>query len=647
MPSGISFQRPGHGRLKGSRDEPPREPRGAGSSTRCARAAASTSRSRRGSAARSRSPTPRRAGSSEVVRVVEALARRAGALGQEVLEPARRRDLRAQAGRPPLSLRSSWRTYRARRARARPRPSARASVPSIFTARGAVEHLPVLGERGVEVLGQVPAGLEPGRDPQRVADRARSSSTRCVDRVVDDPVLGHEQQLVDQHVLAQPAHPARDGTAPSQRSGVSGVTVLAHHPNGVPALPYDGPAMAGCRALTVLACVAAALALVTGYLWFAVAGSDQFANRATAALQADDVRSLVAERVTDEIVLARQADLLAARPLIESVTAAVVGGRAFTGLFRAGVRDLHRAAVRPRPGHRGADRRRRRHGRRGRAAGAAAVAGDGGPRDAATSSCSAREASAASAGRDGRRPHGAAADRARCAGLALACAGGALRLAPDRRARRRAARHRRGGRRRPARGRARRRGASLAAARADDPDARAAVRAIWDAFLGDLRTAAWIMAGVRRGRGRRRGVADPAGRHRRAAAARGARDRRRAGPARCRGCCAASRSSLAGVSLLVARDAVLRAGGGRARRVPRSTRARAACCGSIRASRRAAGGRDAPAPRAAARAGAVAAFAAAADRRRGRGVRRHGRGDRRRRRRRRRATATRAVRAGR
>ena len=80
------------------------------------------------------------------------------------------------------------------------------------------------------------------------------------------------------------------------------------------------------------------------------------------------------------------------------------------------------------------------------------------------------------------------------AGLALAFAGGALALARDRRA----------GvvrlgtgvavARRPARGRARR-GALARDRRVGDPDARAAGRAIWDAFLGDLRTAALILAG--------------------------------------------------------------------------------------------------------------------------------------------------------
>lgn len=95
--------------------------------------------------------------------------------------------------------------------------------------------------------------------------------------------------------------------------------------------------------LVVVASAAILLAVVAGYVRRAAVDSDQFANRATAALDDDSVRSLVATKVTDELVLRRQADLLAARPLIESVVESVVGGRAFTGVFRAGVRDVHAA----------------------------------------------------------------------------------------------------------------------------------------------------------------------------------------------------------------------------------------------------------------------------------------------------------------
>jgi hypothetical protein len=94
--------------------------------------------------------------------------------------------------------------------------------------------------------------------------------------------------------------------------------------------------------LVVFACVAIVLALLVGYMRRAAVDSDQFANRATVALKDDSVRSLIAERITDQLVLEKRADLTTARPLIQSVVSSAVGGRAFTGAFRAGVRDLHR-----------------------------------------------------------------------------------------------------------------------------------------------------------------------------------------------------------------------------------------------------------------------------------------------------------------
>src|SRR5256885_16502 len=97
------------------------------------------------------------------------------------------------------------------------------------------------------------------------------------------------------------------------------------------------------RVLVVLASVAIVLALIVGYVRHAAVDSDQFANRATAALRDQPVRSLIAQRVTDNIVLEKQGDLLAARPIIESAVSGVIGSRAFTNLFRKGVRDVHRA----------------------------------------------------------------------------------------------------------------------------------------------------------------------------------------------------------------------------------------------------------------------------------------------------------------
>ena len=99
----------------------------------------------------------------------------------------------------------------------------------------------------------------------------------------------------------------------------------------------------GARALAGVASLLLVLALVAGYARRAAFDSEQFSNRATAALRDDSVRTLVAERITDDVVLEKQADLIAARPIIEAAASGVVGSSAFTGLFRAAVRDVHRA----------------------------------------------------------------------------------------------------------------------------------------------------------------------------------------------------------------------------------------------------------------------------------------------------------------
>src|SRR3712207_2321109 len=95
--------------------------------------------------------------------------------------------------------------------------------------------------------------------------------------------------------------------------------------------------------LVVVASVAVLLALVVGYIRRAAVDADQFANRASAALSDDSVRALVSTQVTDQLVLKSKADLIAARPVIQSVVSSIVGGDAFTKTFRAGVRDVHRA----------------------------------------------------------------------------------------------------------------------------------------------------------------------------------------------------------------------------------------------------------------------------------------------------------------
>jgi len=97
-------------------------------------------------------------------------------------------------------------------------------------------------------------------------------------------------------------------------------------------------------ALAVLAALALLLALVSGYAWRAVFDSDQFADRATVALGNQAVRDEAGRRITDELVAA-DPDLVAVRPVLEAVVSGIAGGGAFQDLFRAGVRDLHRTIL--------------------------------------------------------------------------------------------------------------------------------------------------------------------------------------------------------------------------------------------------------------------------------------------------------------
>jgi Short repeat of unknown function (DUF308) len=246
------------------------------------------------------------------------------------------------------------------------------------------------------------------------------------------------------------------------------------------------------RALVVAASAFLVLALVAGYVRRAAVDSDQFANRATAALRDESVRALVAERVTDDVVLKNEADLITARPIIQSVASGIVGSRAFTGLFRSAVRDVHRALF-----------------DRDRDTVTLTVADVGTVLAAALERVRpslARELESTERVALLRRDVGSVsgdlarlADRVRVLAvvllaLALALVAGALAVSRDRR--------------RTvvelgvgvagagvllvvAYGVAR----SLAIDQVEGAENRAAAGAVWDAFLGDLRTAAWILAG--------------------------------------------------------------------------------------------------------------------------------------------------------
>ena len=99
--------------------------------------------------------------------------------------------------------------------------------------------------------------------------------------------------------------------------------------------------------VVVLAAVAGLLvagALVLGYVGHAIFDADEFADRASSALRDDAVSDEVAVRVADELV-EQEPNLVAVRPVLESVVAGIVRGGAFQSLFRTGVADLHRAVL--------------------------------------------------------------------------------------------------------------------------------------------------------------------------------------------------------------------------------------------------------------------------------------------------------------
>jgi hypothetical protein len=247
---------------------------------------------------------------------------------------------------------------------------------------------------------------------------------------------------------------------------------------------------AAATALVVAASVLLAAATLAGYARRALLDSDQFADRATATLGDPSVRTLVGDQVTDRVVLRHQADLLAARPIIASAIAGIVGGGAFRSLFHRAALDLHGAVF-----HRDENT-------------VTLTLADVGTVAAAALKTLTLAAQLEQSGRIvvvNHRIGTAAGDLARVArdvrfaayvlaALTLAAALAALAVTPDRR-------HT-----------ASQLGIGLVAvgvvvvvaytiARAvvldtfHDPDSRAAAAAVWGSFLGDLRTFGWVLAG--------------------------------------------------------------------------------------------------------------------------------------------------------
>jgi hypothetical protein len=230
---------------------------------------------------------------------------------------------------------------------------------------------------------------------------------------------------------------------------------------------------------------------VAGYARHSVVDSAQFANRATAALEDPAVRTLISARVADG-VLRQEPDLTAVRPLLETVASSVVASGAFTGVFRSAVRDVHRALV---DGDENTLTLTLRDIGVVLAGAVQAVRPDLADdlRTAKDVRLITRDAGPLSA--EAIR----AADRIRLLAwlflvLALACAGGALALSRNRRATVVAL-----GGAVAAAGLvlvvAYSIGRSVALGSVEGTQEREAVEAVFDAFLADLRDAAWVLAG--------------------------------------------------------------------------------------------------------------------------------------------------------
>jgi hypothetical protein len=94
--------------------------------------------------------------------------------------------------------------------------------------------------------------------------------------------------------------------------------------------------------LAILAAIALLGALVTDYADRALFDADNFANRAAVALDDEAVRAEVAERVTDDLIIDSERNLIGGRPVLEEVVSGIVASGAFQSLFRSAVSDVHR-----------------------------------------------------------------------------------------------------------------------------------------------------------------------------------------------------------------------------------------------------------------------------------------------------------------
>lgn len=98
-------------------------------------------------------------------------------------------------------------------------------------------------------------------------------------------------------------------------------------------------------ALGVIAGVLLVIAAIASYASDSILDGEKFADRTTAALADEAVSNELASRITDDVVINAEADLVAVRPVIEGAIAELIRGGAFQKVMRAALVDLHRGLV--------------------------------------------------------------------------------------------------------------------------------------------------------------------------------------------------------------------------------------------------------------------------------------------------------------
>ncbi len=100
----------------------------------------------------------------------------------------------------------------------------------------------------------------------------------------------------------------------------------------------------GAWLLVLVASLALLVAVLDGYIDHVAVNHNQFVDRASVVLSDESVQLLIANRVTDQVI-ERVPELGVARPVVHSVVVGVVGTPAFANLFRASVLEAHQALI--------------------------------------------------------------------------------------------------------------------------------------------------------------------------------------------------------------------------------------------------------------------------------------------------------------